>query len=87
VISGELGATGHPREMLELLLPVFDPLRHGPVTAYNLLQACIETQDLIAAEIARDRLKSALTRVPSRSAPQLDFDRLIANFDGFIASN
>jgi tetratricopeptide (TPR) repeat protein len=58
VISGELGATGHAREMLELLLPLYDPARHGVIAGYNLMQACFETKNPAAAEELEQRLRS-----------------------------
>ena len=38
-ISGDLGVSGHTREIIELIAPRYDAQRHGPATGFNLLQA------------------------------------------------
>jgi hypothetical protein len=38
-ISGDLGATGHLREIIELVAPRYDADLHGPAVGLNLIQA------------------------------------------------
>src|SRR5262249_19933815 len=45
MISGDLGKSGHPREALDLIAPVYDPVVHGPMPGINLVQACIQVGD------------------------------------------
>jgi hypothetical protein len=44
-ISGDLGSTGHIRELIELVAPRYDAARHGAATGFNLLQAYIGARD------------------------------------------
>jgi tetratricopeptide (TPR) repeat protein len=46
MISGDLGRNGYYQEALELVTPVYDPEKHGPDAGLNLVQACIELQDI-----------------------------------------
>jgi hypothetical protein len=55
-ISGDLGVTGHMREIIELLAPRYDAQRHGPATGFNLLQAYIAVRDPEAAQHVLDLL-------------------------------
>lgn len=41
-MTGDLGSTGHPAELLELAGPLFNVKAHGLVAADNLLRACID---------------------------------------------
>ncbi|HTW94047.1 MAG TPA: tetratricopeptide repeat protein, partial [Tepidisphaeraceae bacterium] len=36
-ITGDLGAAGEMGRMLELMLPIYDPRKHGPITGFNLI--------------------------------------------------
>jgi tetratricopeptide (TPR) repeat protein len=42
MISGDLGNHGCAREALELVAPVYDVARHGPMPGINLAQACAQ---------------------------------------------
>jgi hypothetical protein len=55
-ISGDLGVSGHMREIIELLAPRYDAQRHGPATGFNLLQAYIAVRDPEAAQHVLDLL-------------------------------
>ena len=37
-ISGDLGATGHIPQIIELVAPRYDAMRHGPATGINLIR-------------------------------------------------
>ncbi|MBK9154157.1 MAG: hypothetical protein IPM25_08070 [Chloracidobacterium sp.] len=39
MISGDLGNSGYIVQMVDLMLPIFDPQVHGPMTGINLMQA------------------------------------------------
>jgi tetratricopeptide (TPR) repeat protein len=56
MISGDLGNHGHVAEIVELVLPIYDPARHDPWTGLNLLQACLETNNLAEGETLVHRL-------------------------------
>lgn len=56
-ISGHLGETGHFQEALDLLYPLYDPDRHGPMPGLNLLKACADAGD---AERGRDLVQKML---------------------------
>lgn len=36
LVSGDLGRTGHHEEMMRLILPMYEPRKHGPYTGMNL---------------------------------------------------
>ncbi len=55
-ISGDLGASGHVRELIELLAPRYDAQRHGAAAGINLLQAYIVTRNAEAAQHLLDLL-------------------------------
>ena len=55
-ISGDLGTTGHVRELIELLAPRYDAQRHGAAAGINLLQAYIVTRNAEAAQHLLDLL-------------------------------
>jgi len=55
-ISGDLGSTGHLREITELVGPRYDAQKHGPATGLNLLQAYIALRNIDAAQHILDLL-------------------------------
>lgn len=55
-ISGDLGTTGHVRELIELLAPRYDAQRHGAAAGINLLQAYLVTRNAEAAQHLLDLL-------------------------------
>jgi hypothetical protein len=55
-LSGDLGSTGHVKEMIELLAPRYDAQRHGAAAGINLLQAYIVTRNAEAAQHLLDLL-------------------------------
>jgi hypothetical protein len=57
-ISGDLGSTGHIPEIIELVAPRYDALRHGPATGINLVQAYLAVRDRDAAQHVLDILFS-----------------------------
>ena len=57
-ISGDLGATGHVKELIELLAPRYDAERHGAAAGINLLQAYLVTRNAEAAQHLLDLLFS-----------------------------
>ena len=42
MISGDLGNNGYVAQMLDLILPFYDPEKHGPAPGLNLVQASIQ---------------------------------------------
>jgi hypothetical protein len=75
-MSGDLGATGHIPELIDILAPIYDPNRHGPAAGLNLLQAYLAQGDPDAARHVLDLLV-ALER------PELE-ERLLG-FEGAVA--
>lgn len=57
-ISGDLGATGHIAQIVELIAPRYDAERHGPATGINLVQAYLALRDPEAAQHVLDILFS-----------------------------
>jgi hypothetical protein len=57
-ISGDLGSTGHIPEIIELVAPRYDALRHGPATGLNLVQAYLGVRDAESAQHVLDILFS-----------------------------
>ena len=57
-ISGDLGATGHIPQIIDLVAPRYDALRHGPATGINLVQAFLAVRDADAAQHVLDILFS-----------------------------
>ncbi len=55
-ISGDLGVTGHLREIAELVGPLYDAEKHGPATGLNLLQAYLALRHADAAQHVLDIL-------------------------------
>jgi hypothetical protein len=55
-LSGELGAHGYARELIELVAPRYDAQKHGPAAGLNLLQAYLATRDLDSAQHLLDLL-------------------------------
>ncbi|MEX2111667.1 MAG: hypothetical protein WD845_00690 [Pirellulales bacterium] len=50
MISGDLGNHGQTDAVIELVLPGYDPKLGDPLTGLNLLQACVETNNLAEGE-------------------------------------
>ena len=73
-ISGDLGSTGHIPQIIELVAPRYDAMRHGPATGINLLQAYLAVRDADAAQhvldilfaLKRPELEERLLRVLQR---------------------
>ena len=57
-ISGDLGVSGHMREIIELVAPRYDAQKHGPAAGLNLLQAYLAVRDAGAAQHVLDVLFS-----------------------------
>lgn len=57
-ISGDLGASGHVKELIELLAPRYDANRHGAAAGINLLQAYLVARNAEAAQHLLDLLFS-----------------------------
>lgn len=57
-ISGDLGSTGNIPQIIELIAPHYDALRHGPATGINLLQAYLAVRNADAAQHVLDILFS-----------------------------
>jgi hypothetical protein len=57
-ISGDLGSTGNIPQIIELIAPRYDALRHGPATGINLIQAYLSVRDADAAQHILDILFS-----------------------------
>jgi hypothetical protein len=55
-ISGDLGATGHIPELIEVLAPLYEPGTHGPAAGLNLLQAFLAVGDPDSARHVMDLL-------------------------------
>ena len=55
-ISGDLGATGHPRTIIELVAPRYVAERHGPAIGFNLLQAYLAVHEPVPAQHVLDIL-------------------------------
>jgi hypothetical protein len=76
-ISGDLGVTGHTREIIELIGPRYDAQRHGPAAGINLLQAYLALRDPEAAQHVLDLL-FALQR-PELEERLLGFSNVISD--------
>jgi len=76
-ISGDLGVTGHTREIIELIGPRYDAQRHGPAAGINLLQAYLALRDPEAAQHVLDLL-FALQR-PELQERLLGFSNVISD--------
>lgn len=55
-ISGDLGVTGHLREITELVAPRYDAQKHGPAAGLNVLQAYLALRNIHAAQHVLDLL-------------------------------
>jgi hypothetical protein len=55
-LSGDLGSCGYVAQIVELVAPRYDALRHGPATGINLLQAYLATHNTTAAQHLLDIL-------------------------------
>ena len=89
-ISGDLGVTGHTREIIELLAPRYDAARHGPATGFNLLQAYLAVREPQAAQHVLDLL-FALNR-PELQERLFGFSNVVADMmhgagGGFFAAD
>ena len=76
-VSGDLGVTGHAREIIELIAPRYDAQRHGPAAGINLLQAYLAVRDPESAQHVLDLL-FALDR-PELQDRLLGFSNVIAD--------
>ena len=45
MISGDLGNNGYLAQMLELILPFYEPEKHGPMAGLNLIHASIQLRE------------------------------------------
>jgi hypothetical protein len=75
-ISGDLGSSGHVKELIELLAPRYDAERHGAAAGINLLQAYLVTRNAEAAQHLLDLLFS-LQR-PELEARLVGFSNAVA---------
>lgn len=82
-ISGDLGATGHVKELIELLAPRYDAERHGAAAGINLLQAYLVTRNAEAAQHLLDLLFS-LQR-PELEGRLVGFSNAVAEL--FVSEN
>jgi hypothetical protein len=57
-ISGDLGSTGNIPQIIEIIAPRYDALRHGPATGINLVQAYLSVRNADAAQHVLDILFS-----------------------------
>lgn len=57
-ISGDLGKAGRSADVVELVLPVYVPERHGPMAGLNLVSALIELGRLTEAGALLERLEA-----------------------------
>lgn len=55
-ISGDLGRSGHYKEVFEIVLPVYTPEKHGVVPGLNILQAYLESRDYEHGRLFLDRM-------------------------------
>jgi hypothetical protein len=55
-ISGDLGSCGYVTQIVELIAPRYDAVKHGPATGLNLLQAYLATRNPTAAQHLLDIL-------------------------------
>ena len=55
-VSGDLGSTGHAAQVVELVAPRYDALRHGPAAGLNVLQAYLAVREADAAQHMLDVL-------------------------------
>ena len=75
-LSGDLGASGHVKELIELLAPRYDADKHGAAAGINLLQAYLVTRNAEAAQHLLDLLFS-LQR-PELEARLVGFSNAVA---------
>jgi tetratricopeptide (TPR) repeat protein len=57
-VSGDLGERGHAREIVDLILPFYDPERHDITAGVNCLQAFLEMRDWRGGEALLHRMMS-----------------------------
>jgi hypothetical protein len=58
MVSGDLGSTGNIPQIIDLIAPRYDALRHGPATGINLIQAFLAVGNADAAQHVLDILYS-----------------------------
>lgn len=75
-ISGDLGTSGHVKELIELLAPRYDAQRHGAAAGINLLQAYLVTRNAEAAQHLLDLLFSL--QQPALEARLVGFSNAVA---------
>ena len=56
MISGDLGKSGHVREVLDMVLPLYDPEKHDIRAGGNILQAYLETKNYVDGQKFLHRL-------------------------------
>jgi hypothetical protein len=57
-MSGDLGSTGHAAQVVDLVAPRYDAVRHGPAAGLNILQAYLAVREAEAAQHMLDILFS-----------------------------
>jgi hypothetical protein len=82
-ISGDLGANGHVKELIELLAPRYDAQRHGAAAGINLLQAYLVTRNAEAAQHLLDLLFSL--QQPALESRLVGFSNAVAEL--FVAEH
>ena len=75
--SGDLGVSGHPHQIIELIAARYDAQRHGPAAGINLLQAYLAVRDPESAQHILDVIFS-LNR-PELQDRLLGFSNVIAD--------
>jgi hypothetical protein len=75
-ISGDLGSSGHVKELIELLAPRYDAEKHGAAAGINLLQAYLVTRNAEAAQHLLDLLFSL--RRPELEGRLVGFSNAVA---------
>lgn len=80
-ISGDLGTTGHVKELIDLIAPRYDARRHGAAAGINLLQAYLVTRNAEAAQHLLDLLFEL--RRPELEARLVGFSNAVAEL--FVA--
>lgn len=57
-VSGNLGENGYLEEMISMIVPLYVPEAHDPLTGFNLLQAYLEKKDYVSGMRLLNRLDS-----------------------------
>jgi len=71
-VSGDLGRAGRPADAIELILPLYDPTKHGLPTGMNLLHALIELGRLNEADVLMARLEAVSSPPSAAIIAELD---------------